>query len=311
MTGLATVNNWLGNTADVPTAIFTSRLGTPPNATGSFNEVILADGGPADICCGRPGANLPAAQVNRFPVVTNPDFADFSTMVSGSFTVLNTDGQPGETLTFTLQSDDGSALRIIGQDFTGVSDFSGDGDAVLIDGGALGDFEGAGDTYLMFDNGSVGTGNANTFGKITLAEGTYSFEAWQRQGGGDSGLEIWAAAGDFLATGFNAAAFFPLSSETLAGNTQLPNTGLGLVAGPGTGPTAKPGDFDLDGDVDGRDFLVWQRGGSPNPRSAADLALWKTNFGTAVAAAGAVPEPGSLVLALAALGMVAAAARRR
>ena len=36
-----------------------------------------------------------------------------------------------------------------------------------------------------------------------------------------------------------------------------------------------PGDFDLDGDVDGRDFLIWQRGGSPSVRGAIDLANWQ------------------------------------
>jgi hypothetical protein len=39
------------------------------------------------------------------------------------------------------------------------------------------------------------------------------------------------------------------------------------------------GDFDHDGDVDGRDFLVWQRGGSPTPFSASDLANWQSNYG--------------------------------
>ena len=29
-----------------------------------------------------------------------------------------------------------------------------------------------------------------------------------------------------------------------------------------------PGDFDFDFDVDGGDFLIWQRGGSPSPLSA-------------------------------------------
>lgn len=55
------------------------------------------------------------------------------------------------------------------------------------------------------------------------------------------------------------------------------------------------GDFDNDGDVDGRDFLVWQRGNSPNPLSAGDLADWEAHYGleppTAVQA---VPEPGLL-----------------
>ena len=37
---------------------------------------------------------------------------------------------------------------------------------------------------------------------------------------------------------------------------------------------------DGDGDVDGRDFLVWQRSGSPAPLSAGDLADWQDSYGT-------------------------------
>jgi hypothetical protein len=61
-------------------------------------------------------------------------------------------------------------------------------------------------------------------------------------------------------------------------------------------------DFDEDDDVDGNDFLVWQRGGSTNPLSDADLDDWKTQFGSSLAlsnAAGsntAVPEPGGAIL---------------
>ena len=40
------------------------------------------------------------------------------------------------------------------------------------------------------------------------------------------------------------------------------------------------GDFDGDNDVDGRDFLDWQRGQSPEPLSQADLISWESNFGT-------------------------------
>jgi hypothetical protein len=65
------------------------------------------------------------------------------------------------------------------------------------------------------------------------------------------------------------------------------------------GSIALQGDFDNDGDVDGRDFLVWQRGGSPNPGNSSDLNDWKMNFGSggATTAAGAAPEPSSLWLA--------------
>ena len=60
------------------------------------------------------------------------------------------------------------------------------------------------------------------------------------------------------------------------------------------------GDFDFDGDVDGNDFLLWQRGGSPHPNTAADLAVWRNNVGShsLTATAAAVPEPCSFGLAL-------------
>lgn len=58
------------------------------------------------------------------------------------------------------------------------------------------------------------------------------------------------------------------------------------------------GDFDLSGAVDGNDFLVWQRGGSPVPVSSSDLAAWRANFGASSAApASAVPEPSAWLLA--------------
>jgi T5SS/PEP-CTERM-associated repeat protein len=52
-----------------------------------------------------------------------------------------------------------------------------------------------------------------------------------------------------------------------------------------------PGDFDVDGDVDGADFLKWQRGGSPSPLSSSDLANWKANFGATATPTASVPEP--------------------
>lgn len=65
--------------------------------------------------------------------------------------------------------------------------------------------------------------------------------------------------------------------------------------------TGATGDYDLDGDVDGYDFLAWQRGDSFNPLSPADLAAWQESYGNsdsalATARALAVPEPATLVL---------------
>lgn len=60
-------------------------------------------------------------------------------------------------------------------------------------------------------------------------------------------------------------------------------------------------DFDDDGDVDGLDFLVWQRGDSARSLSADDLSLWQSQYVSAglTAHSSTVPEPGSLVLLLA------------
>ena len=76
---------------------------------------------------------------------------------------------------------------------------------------------------------------------------------------------------------------------------------------------AQEGDFDGDRDVDGADFLVWQRGELPSPWSSSDLDAWQTNFGPtespmAMASTG-VPEPstGSMLL----LGIMAFFRRRR
>ena len=72
------------------------------------------------------------------------------------------------------------------------------------------------------------------------------------------------------------------------------------------------GDFDNDGDIDGRDFLIWQRGGSPTPLSAGDLTDWQSNYGTGplVAAVSAVPEPHTLWLLAASVLFVPCRRRR-
>jgi hypothetical protein len=85
-------------------------------------------------------------------------------------------------------------------------------------------------------------------------------------------------------------------------------------------------DFDADGDVDGADFLTWQRGVGINDGTAnlddgdanddgnvtaADLDIWKNQFSASTAAAAAVPEPGTIALAVLAIAGVIGARRRR
>lgn len=80
-------------------------------------------------------------------------------------------------------------------------------------------------------------------------------------------------------------------------------------------------DFDFDGDVDGRDFLIWQRnlgiGDEPGEGDATDdmlvnefdLAAWQSEYGamsaSPVVSIAAIPEPATLLLALAGLGALA------
>jgi hypothetical protein len=63
---------------------------------------------------------------------------------------------------------------------------------------------------------------------------------------------------------------------------------------PYTGPPVLAGDFDLNGKVDGADFLVWQR-----DVNVGSLDDWKNNYGAGMGPAiSAVPEPASAVLAI-------------
>jgi hypothetical protein len=93
----------------------------------------------------------------------------------------------------------------------------------------------------------------------------------------------------------------------------------------GGGGPALNADFDGVGGVNGTDFLIWQQGlgsgttlsqgdaNGSNTVDGADLQVWRNQFpqSAGVAAVGAVPEPGSLALAGAALAAVLGVARRR
>ena len=105
---------------------------------------------------------------------------------------------------------------------------------------------------------------------------------------------LWNETGAFTQNLFQEASEAVASSWYTAWvNAGSPTTFLGYTA-----------DFDLDGDIEGDDFLKWQRAESPNPLSATDLTMWESGYGTAhplSATSASVPEPTSSVLALAAL----------
>jgi hypothetical protein len=121
----------------------------------------------------------------------------------------------------------------------------------------------------------LATDNDSGFGKLSLIAGTVP------------------ASGKltFAVSGFDDFDFMGLHGEEAVYTLQLTIGGT-------------DGDFDNDGDVDGRDFLVWQR----NP-SVGSLADWKSNYGAGSLATVSVPEPGALALMV--LGIAAICLRSR
>ena len=115
--------------------------------------------------------------------------------------------------------------------------------------------------------------NGNTFDVLTAASIA------------NNGLSLGGASSGF-------------SFSIVGGNTLRLTFGSGLA-----------GDYDDDGDVDGADFLLWQRtlgsttnlaadGSGNNIVDGPDLTIWRNNYGApAVPVAASVPEPAGVLLA--------------
>ncbi len=72
--------------------------------------------------------------------------------------------------------------------------------------------------------------------------------------------------------------------------------------------TSLPGDFDVDNDTDGSDFLLWQR----DP-GVGNLSDWQTGYGLSAStvATAAVPEPSTLLLLISVFGLGLSTKKRR
>ena len=92
----------------------------------------------------------------------------------------------------------------------------------------------------------------------------------------------------------------------------LPSLALGNGSSIGSLAVVE-GDIDFDPDVDGADFLVWQRGGSPDSLSATELANWQATYGAVVPRRGnssGISEPPMVVLGCVALFAITGSLRR-
>jgi hypothetical protein len=164
-----------------------------------------------------------------------------------------------------------------------------------------------GDHFLR---NNISFGNSTNVINLTAADVDDEFNTW------NPGFA--ASAADFLSLS-SAAVDGPrqldgslpmLDFLRLAPGSSLIDAGInvglpfnGLAPDLGAFESVLAGDFDNDGYVDGRDFLVWQR----NP-SVGELADWQANYGLGVltAASVAVPEPGSWLLASTLFFLIAA-----
>ncbi len=141
----------------------------------------------------------------------------------------------------------------------------------------------------------------------------------------DLGLELYALVND-VPTLVASAINQPIgAAESLVGlNLMTPGEYFVRIAGSGSLTqlyqlaigvetlAALDGDFDLDGDVDGADFLDWQQGFGSS-FDADDLVVWQANFGVVgqeSSSSAVIPEPAAWALAAAGMGGVLGRARR-
>lgn len=197
------------------------------------------------------------------------------------------------------------------------------------------------DTDEFVSIGDVGAGWHQYTATITPTEVTITIDLF-RDGLRNTSRTVDPESGVRPGTpGYDAVMVYPIATNALGfnslrigGPSGLSSAGAGSMAFDNivlkmidVAAPAENADFNGDNIVDGKDFLIWQRGfgaagalatGDANNDTLvndADLAIFKTQFGTdptpAVGAVAAVPEPTTIALAGVALVGTLAAARRR
>ncbi len=245
---------------------------TSPNApatTGTFGQYVVNNGG----ILGGVGSITPFdTEAAGDPMISISDGAVLSPGDGGTGTLtINGASSVNPLVEFVAAAGNGGGKGLFDLGPFGASDI------LALSGGDLND--------IIFINTTL---NFNVLPGAT--SGDYTLFT-SDVAGAFSGLMV--GGGGLITDGLSiGSGLEPGSSLKLVGNN--------IVVSAIVGSVGTPGDFDDDGDVDGRDFLIWQRGGSPNPLSAGDLSAWQSNYGTgglASVVAASVPEPSSTMLA--------------
>jgi hypothetical protein len=146
--------------------------------------------------------------------------------------------------------------------------------------------------------------------------------AGARQGFFEDGtsLNLYCQGEEILDTGYNGTVTISYTGHAV-NSTFTGGNDVVLNLAPSVTEDA---DFDQDGDIDGADFLTWQRNlqtANPTPAQGDadddddvdgdDLAIWEGQFDSSVVASAPVPEPGSFVMFASLAGLIVAAGARR
>ncbi|WP_145059555.1 hypothetical protein [Adhaeretor mobilis] len=281
--------------------------------SGSFRELIIGGGAAVDSI----SADIYHNTNNLFSVTGNQSTANALTQAEGTFNLTGLTFAENDTIDFVVGinghfgADETALQAIIEVEQTQPTELltlqvhTLSGDVSLINGSQPQDI----DFYsiaslgvaLNFDgwnsledqdfegNGAPGTGNG-----------------WEQSGGsGDTVLtEAYLTGSSVIAADSSisiGSAFDP--TEFGAGNDGDLTFQYRLADGsvvPGLVEYVTSGDFDADLDIDGVDFLAWQRGFG-TMFDASDLEDWQDHYGaggTSPSLAVAVPEPASIVLVI-------------
>ena len=182
-------------------------------------------------------------------------------------------------------------------------------------------------TGTLTNNATLATASSTSVGGNLISGGTLDFDITPNSAGqfnvvGTATLdgsvnvdfldgEIPAASTTLLTAGSPIVLPSGLPSLSVSGasglSLALSGDSMSLLLNSVTG---LPGDFDGDNDVDGADFLTWQR----DLGDATNLGIWQDNYGTgalaAAAGAAAVPEPTSMLMMLLATAPLMAGRRK-
>ena len=183
-----------------------ANLGNGP--TGTSDNLILIDHAPSG--CPNSAGNPIATEFPNTQEMPGVDLNNFTTAILGELVVDNGNADPDEVLdlTIALLSDDAAQLVIPGVNFTGTAGGGPNIELVDVDG-------------TMALTADADTCNTDALGHISIPEGTYQFEGYHRENGGNAGWQVWVADGTLNA--YSSTVFSPITSSVdpvfVPGNT--------------------------------------------------------------------------------------------